>query len=278
MTDTMSSMSSTTSCDEQAKLRAELLNAAVGSLDKQDGFYCEICKNKGVFAYPTLTDMGYSTVLFRECVCMKQRRSLRRLEKSGLKSLLKDYTFDSFKAYDPWQGLLLRAAKCYTVSPEGWFYIGGQVGSGKTHICTAICGELLSKGYGVVYMLWRDAAVQLKACVNDEQQYMKLISEYKNAEVLYIDDLFKAGRDSRTGAASAPTPADINLAFEILNYRYNDSSKLTILSSEYSISDIITLDEALGSRIYERTKGGTAFAVKRGRERNYRLSSQRGED
>lgn len=78
--------------DEQTKLKAELLNSTIGALDKQDGYSCALCKNKGIIAYPEISELGYSTVVFRECVCMKPRRSLRRLEKSGLKSLIKDYT------------------------------------------------------------------------------------------------------------------------------------------------------------------------------------------
>ena len=62
--------------------------------------------------------------------------------------------------------------------------------------------------------------------------------------MLYIDDFFK-------GSVS---DADINLAFELLNDRYN-SKRMTILSSERSVEDILELDEAIGSRIYERSKG-----------------------
>ena len=257
--------------DEQTKLKAELLNSTIGALDKQDGYSCALCKNKGIIAYPEISELGYSTVVFRECVCMKPRRSLRRLKKSGLKSLIKDYTFARFNVHKPWQGLMLNAARSYAEKPEGWFFVGGQSGSGKTHICTAICRELLLSGRAVIYMLWRDTVAQLKAAVTDEKRYAELINEYKTVDVLYIDDLFKSGRSKE--AAAQPTSADINVAFEILNYRYNNPALLTVISSEYSIGDIISIDEAVGGRIYERTKNGNACSIKRDRAKNYRLHS-----
>lgn len=264
--------------DEQTKLKAELLNSTIGALDKQDGYSCALCKNKGIIAYPEISELGYSTIVFRECVCMKPRRSLRRLEKSGLKSLIKDYTFARFNVHKPWQGLMLNAARSYAEKPEGWFFVGGQSGSGKTHICTAICRELLLSGRAVIYMLWRDTVAQLKAAVTDEKRYAELINEYKTVDVLYIDDLFKSGRSKE--AAAQPTSADINVAFEILNYRYNNPALLTVISSEYSIGDIISIDEAVGGRIYERTKNGNACSIKRDRGKNYRLRSatELGED
>lgn len=262
--------------DEQTKLKAELLNSTVGALDKQDGYSCALCKNKGIIAYPEISELGYSTVVFRECVCMKPRRSLRRLEKSGLKSLIKDYTFARFNVYKPWQELMYNAARCYAEKLEGWFFVGGQSGSGKTHICTAICREFLLNGRAVIYMLWRDTVAQLKAAVTDEKRYAELINEYKTVDVLYIDDLFKSGRSKE--AAAQPTSADINVAFEILNYRYNNPALLTVISSEYSIGDIISIDEAVGGRIYERTKNGNGYSIniKRDRDKNYRLSSAAG--
>jgi DNA replication protein DnaC len=119
----------------------------------------------------------------------------------------------------------------------------GSVGSGKTHLCTAICGALLDQGKFVRYMLWRDESVKLKAIVNDGE-YEAEIKPLKNCQVLYIDDLFKGGA----------TAADIKLAFEILNSRYN-RRLTTIISCEKTPEELLAIDEALGSRIYERSKG-----------------------
>ena len=79
-------------------------------------------------------------------------------------------------------------------------------------------------------MLWRDIAVKLKSVVNDFNEYERLISPLKNADVLYIDDFFKTGKD-RVGNTMRPTEADCNLAFEIINYRYNQRGINAIIST-----------------------------------------------
>ncbi|MBQ7347772.1 MAG: hypothetical protein IJW55_07430 [Clostridia bacterium] len=74
------------------------------------------------------------------------------------------------------------------------------------------------------------------------------MNELKSVKVLYIDDFLKVQRGQQ------PTPADINLAFEIINHR--DVKNLrTIISTERTIDDIISLDDAVGGRIYELAKG-----------------------
>jgi DNA replication protein DnaC len=155
----------------------------------------------------------------------------------------------------------------YAKHPEGWFFIGGQSGAGKTHICTAICREFLMEGKEVKYMLWRDDVVKLKNAVTDPE-YESLVEKYKRVEVLYIDDLFKTGT-AADGTRQRPTGADINVAFEILNFRYNDPKLLTIISSECTIDSIIDIDEATGGRIFEKAK--SSFSLKPDRSRNYRL-------
>ena len=97
--------------------------------------------------------------------------------------------------------------------------------------------------------------------------YQPKIREIKHAEVLYIDDLFKTGY----------TKADIRLAFEIINYRYNisrsDKSKryITIISCEYELSNIVEVDEALGSRIVEMTKPKYSLYIENDGNKNFRM-------
>lgn len=147
----------------------------------------------------------------------------------------------------------------------GRIFITGN--SGKTHLCTAICREFLLNCKAVKYMLWRDDVVALKGLVNDTDAYKELIDTYKQCEVLYVDDLFKTGK-SNDGLKQRPTAADVNIAFEILNYRYNNPNLLTIISSECTVNDIIDIDEATGGRIFERA---TAFSLKPDVSKNYRL-------
>ena len=95
-----------------------------------------------------------------------------------------------------------------------------------------------------------------------------MIERYKTSEVLYIDDLFKTA--DQGGAKVPPSSADVRLAFEIVNYRYNNPDLLTIVSTEYYAGQLIDIDEAVGSRIIEKS-GGNSFNIAKSRDRNYRL-------
>lgn len=237
--------------------RADWYNSTEGELT---GYDCPECRNRGRTAFVRDGDL-----IFRECKCMTIRRSLQRIERSGLAGSIDKCTFDSFQTPEFWQQKMKADAQRFLSEHDGkWFYAGGQVGAGKTHICTAIVGELLRRGKEARYMLWRDEVVRLKAQITDIDGYCDAIGELKTVEVLYIDDLFKTEKDKQ------PSTADINIAFEIINYRYNNPKLVTILSSEMSANDLLNIDEAVGSRIYQRTK---EYCVMIGQDRakNWRL-------
>lgn len=242
-------------------------NNTVGKLNEEDGYSCNECNNKGTIAKLVDNGNGSYSHCFADCKCMEARRSIMRMKRSGLKDIIKDYTFAKFIDSEPWQKSVKGAAMEYARNPDGWFFIGGQVGSGKSHLCTAICREFLLDGRQVLYMLWRDEIVKIKGAVNDPVAYSALIDRYKTAEILYIDDLFKTGK-AADNSTQRPTPADINAAFEIINYRYNNPNMLTIISSELSQDELLDIDEAVGSRIYERAK---AITIGKDRNKNYRI-------
>lgn len=247
------------SSDERAQKDCDHRNSLKGNLS---GYDCPKCLNRGI---NYLVRDG--EVIGRQCACAEIRADIRRFKNSGLSGLLDSCTFDLFQSPEEWQRSMRRLARQFvteSATSGKWFYAGGQVGSGKTHLCTAIAGELLHSGKSARYMLWRDDVVQLKACVNDDVAYSKLINPLKSATVLYIDDLFK------TAAGKRPTDADIHIAFELLNHRYINRQLITILSSEWSVDDLIDIDEAVGSRIYERTKEYCLF-IPRDKGRNWRL-------
>lgn len=253
--------------EEYEKWKADGYNATEGHLNEQDGYDCKLCKNKGDIWKAGKDYRGAWTHFSSTCRCMEVRNSIRRMKKSGLKDIIKDYTFDKFEASEPWQKTIKESAMQYAKNPEGWFFLGGQSGAGKTHICTAICREFLLGGRRVVYMLWRDDVSRLKGMTENPDERAERMERFKRAEVLYIDDLFKMGKD-KDGKPQKPTSTDVNLAFEIINYRYNNPDKITIISSECTTDDLVDIDEAVGGRIAERSR---KFNLKKDRTKNYRL-------
>lgn len=243
--------------EEYVNQQCRAMNEAPGQLD---GYDCPDCRNKGIVYFVRNLE-----IIGAPCRCRNIRDSLARIRRSGLEPLLDRYTFDRFETNAPWQHEAKRIAMDY-VTDHGahWLMICGQSGSGKTHLCTAAVGALLHDGIDVLYMLWRDEAVRLKGCVTDASLYSAAIRPYKEAGLLYIDDFLKSAD------GSAPTAGDLHLAFEILGARYNHPDRLTVLSCERTLDDILRDDEALGSRIFERT-GPFAVTIAPAPDRNYRL-------
>lgn len=245
---------------EMTALKVKWYNEEEGHLHEIDGYVCNLCKNRGYIA--SVKDVIYEVVT--PCRCQTIRATLRRAKRSGLGSILSEFTFDKFIASGEWQTEIKNKALAFCKDDTAkWFYIGGQVGSGKSHICTAIAAHYIKAGQEVKYMLWAEEAKKLKAIVNDES-YQEQITEYKSVKVLYIDDFLKV-RHGET-----PTTADINLAFEIINHRLLDGDKITIISSEKLLDEIMDYDEATMSRIYQKA-GAYKISIGKDKNKNYRL-------
>lgn len=250
------------SVDEWSQWQADTYNESEGTLHERDGYHCSLCKNRGDFQ---VLDENKNNVT-RYCTCIGIRETLRREKQSGLGQLLTDCTFDKYVATQGWQKDAKTSAQRFcTDENAAWFYIGGSVGSGKTHLCTAIAGYYIKKGKKVRYMLWAEDAKRIKAAINDEATYRKLLAPFKNTEVLYIDDFLK------TRAGEKPSAGDINVAFELIDCRYRNSDKITIISSEKVIKEVIDADEATGSRISQRA-GAYKIAISADPRKNYRLN------
>lgn len=204
------------------------------------GVDCAKCDNTGAI----ITTRADGSLYARECECMKKRRSLKRIRESGLADLFPRYTFENYKTPDAERRKLKERALAYCNDSPAWLYIAGNSGSGKSHLCTAICAKLIDS-VEIYFMSWRDESRTLKAEVNESESYEKRISKLKTVDLLYIDDFLK----------NSETDADIRIAFEILNARYVNTKLRTIISSEKSIEEILNRDEALGGRIYERSRG-----------------------
>ena len=204
---------------------------------------CELCGDVG---YRFFWKNGYQFA--EECECLGRIQSESKMKKAGVD---RTKTFENWVS--DWDYQTYMAAKAWEYANGGylsgqWLFVGGQVVCGKTHICTAVVNELLKTNIGCRYMTWRDEAVQLKALVNEQQEYHNRLMELCKAPVLYIDDFWKVQKGQK------PTPADVNLAFQIINFRYQDKKWATIISCEYSTEELMAIDEAVGSRIHERSK------------------------
>lgn len=203
---------------------------------------------------------------FGPCECRKFRIAENKLKASGISEEFREKRFENFDYERSIETMQAYAkAKSYSknfdgirVARKNSTLLSGQVGSGKTHLAMAIANMLLDNSIGLIYMPYRSSITNLKQSITDEENYQREINMYKNAEVLLIDDLFK-GRI---------TESDTNIMYEIIDYRYFKNLPI-IVTTEKSVDDLLEIDEAVGSRIYEMSKD-YVVSIK-GSELNYRV-------
>ncbi len=246
----------------QKRLREVAQNAPKRNDDNRD-YECSLCKDTG---WVVIEEKGHSFA--KECSCRKIKEARRIIEQSGISLDFRNKGFGNFNTRDVPQ-LVNAKGKAITYY-QSFFEIEhtrnnsimfcGQVGSGKTHLGTAICSNLMSQNVAVIYMPYRNAVTKIKQTLTNNSAYDREMSRYTQARVLYIDDFLK-GRI---------TESDVNIIYEIVNYRYMNNLPI-IVSTEKFLDDLIAFDEAIGSRIIEMCRGN--IVQLQGRELNYRLYS-----
>lgn len=227
-------------------------------------YECLKCKDTG-FLYKT-NENGYE-VAYR-CSCYAIRKAQDILQHSGISAEFQKKTFDNFNTKGNFQLSNAKIKAMQYVENFGKtehnrynsILFSGQVGAGKTHLGTAICGELMNHGVAVIYMAYRNAVTKIKQNVIDEENYNHELNQYTSAQVLYIDDLLK-GRLTET---------DVNIMYEIVNYRYMNHMPI-IISTEKAPNELLAFDEAIGSRLIEMCRGN--IIQMHGKDLNYRLYS-----
>ena len=206
-------------------------------------------------------DMG------RRCECFEPTMARRRIAASGISEPFRAKGFKNFNSSGIEQ--LEKAKEACTQYCLNYQYIKesrhnsvlllGQVGSGKTHLALASANALLDyQKIRVVYMPYREMVTRLKQNITDEDSYTRAIDIFKKAPMLVIDDLLKG----RT------TESDINILFEIINYRYVCGLPV-IVTSEKIAGELLDFDSAIGSRLIEMAEG--RIIELKGNELNYRL-------
>lgn len=258
---------------EYMQVKCDMYNAEPGYLNERDGINCERCKNRGHFWIVTKNPLfGCYAETQIPCRCAKTRSIIRKLNNAGLQNVVRDYTFDKYKTPDKWQESVKQKAMRFCQDDQNkWFFIGGQSGAGKSHLATAIAVHYIKQGMDVEYMQWLEDIKRIKSYMKDGEEYERQMKQFKEAPVLYIDDLFKEGNGVNSDD-NLFTQTDVRCTFEIINYRYNNPQLVTIISSEKTIPDMVSIDEAFAGRIAERTQAA-GYCINLGRDikKNWRL-------
>lgn len=215
-------------------------------IEDSQHYKCEICKDTG---YIVIDQVAYP------CNCTKSKN---RLPEKLSKTLLKDFNMEFYprKAINPEKSkdtYYDKAVKLYSdvvkfveelENGENYvkgLFITGPIGSGKTHLVSAIYNELKKTRFDVEFFVVPDLLEQGKADMFNENGTRDVFSKAKKAKVLILDDL----------GAHNYTPWIINQLYSLINYRLNNMLT-TIITTNLRLDDIdIRLDERIASRILE---------------------------
>lgn len=192
-------------------------------------YECELCG-----------DTGY--VGTRMCECMRRALIMAGYESSGLGSLIRTQTFDTFsldyykdrrEAYDRMRFIrdeLIRYTESFTGRGDTNLLLMGGTGLGKTHLSSAVAGALIRRGFDVFYT----SAVALVGDFeynrfgnNSYNAESGDIGHYFHADLLIIDDL----------GSELSNQFTVSLLYNIINTRLIEK-KATVISTNLSQGEI----------------------------------------
>lgn len=224
-------------------------------------YECDKCKDEGGHFYKR-DGVEY----FADCECRLRAKTEHLFKSSQITFEFRNKTFQSWDT--SWLSDEVRSAHKCALSYVSKFdeirntrknsiSLLGKSGAGKTHLLMAIANSLLNRGIQVQYFPFVEGFNELKS---DFDTLNNRIEKMQRAEVLFIDDLFKGRKEN--------TQFQIEQIFGVVNYRYMNNLPL-LISSEKTVEELLKIDEALGSRIYEMSKNHIVELV--GDGNNYRM-------
>ncbi len=182
------------------------------------------------------------------CECMllhRQTQHLRRLQEYSQLEALAAKEFVTFVTapprYDEKSCENLQRAYQHSLDfardPQGWLFLQGRHGCGKTHLAAAIAHVLLQKGTPVLFKPVPDLLDLLRSSYHPDTEvsFDRIFSLVRDVSVLVLDDL----------GAQASTQWAKEKLYQLLNRRYVEQ-KPTVFTSNLAVWDF---EERLQSRL-----------------------------
>jgi len=212
---------------------------------------CGKCHDRGIYVKD---GMAY------RCRCMEEHAKKKRYMESRLTKKMLQQTFETFDfSYYPEDAYHQKNGKSYYEIARSTFqaavafaelnlqnkeskglFIYGNVGSGKTFLCSAIANHLLYHGQRVLFLVVPDLLDEIRASYSGESDMteIQVLRTARNSPVLILDDL---GAHNYTEWAR-------NKIYSIVNNRLNNGAP-TVINSNLNLGEI---EEFLGERTTSR--------------------------
>ena len=170
---------------------------------------CAVCHGTK-FIHPLLTSGEPDYSRLEPCGCTRKeidnRKAARLQTLSNLGSLSK-LTFDNLlpagrnddvisqKLFQ----LALDEIRKFAENPQGWIVLAGPVGSGKTHLASAVANYRISRGYPAFYISAGELLDHLRAAFspNSDVGYDELFEQIKDSPLLFISTEYADSVHSR---------------------------------------------------------------------------------
>ena len=202
---------------------------------------CSKCKGAGYFCLDVpVGDPNFGQLMPCDCR-MAEKEERRRQQQRDISNLMsmEDKTFKNFNPDVPGVRAAFTLCKTYSQKPEGWLFLFGSVGCGKTHLAAAIANEVLSREGNLIWTVVPDLLDYLRAAFNPAGEvnlsYEQRFDQVRNIPLLVLDDL---------GTETA-TPWAREKLFQIINHRYNSYLPTVITSNQ----DLDRIDPRIRSRV-----------------------------
>lgn len=175
------------------------------------------------------------------CQCTLRVRDAKQEEDKRRLSNLEAFAHD-FDTFEPMPGTdeAYEAARAFAREPEGWLFLHGGVGVGKTHLAIAAAREIQAASGNVIFAVVPDLLDHLRATFdpNSGAAYDDRFTMIRGAFLLVLDDL----------GTENTTPWAREKLYQIINHRYNERLPTIVTTNQ----DASKLDERIVSRLLDR--------------------------
>lgn len=167
-------------------------------------------------------------------------------EHSGIPKRFAASSFDGFRVSHEGHGRALIAAKVFAAAvaaqEPGNLLMLGKVGTGKTHLATAIALSLIEQGIPVRYATVRDLIREIRSTWQRGSRRMEteVIDEFGRVPLLILDEV----------GVQSGSENEMHLLFDVLDRRYGEMLPTVIVSNE----DIAGIQATLGERVVDRLR------------------------
>ena len=211
-----------------------------GAAAKEPSWRCPVCKDAGWVRMEVPVGHPNFGRLF-PCECKVAEQAERGRDQVRRLSNLDGFSQHNFADFDPVPGTqeALAAAQEFARHPEGWLYLRGGVGVGKTHLAVAAALEIRERTGSVLFAVVPDLLDHLRMTFDPNQgvAYDERFNAIRGAFLLVLDDL----------GTENTTPWAREKLYQIFNYRYVERLPLIVTSNQSHDK----IDERILSRLLD---------------------------